>query len=239
MTHFVDRTNVQESAELRDQSIVSEGSGNTGARPVGVATAVLRWPRNVLRRLYDWTIGWSRTRNAPYALSAIAFAESSFFPVPPDVVLVPMVASKRQMWFRYALICTAGSVLGALMGYLIGWVFYESVGQAIVNAYNLQRSMEVIGEKYSQNALLTIFTAGFTPIPFKVITIGAGLFNVSIPDLVAGSILGRAGRFFLVAGLLRVFGEKALGLIDRHFDRLALVFTVILIGGFIALKYLR
>jgi membrane protein YqaA with SNARE-associated domain len=207
--------------------------------PVSVILSVLRWPKSTMRRLYDWTMNWSRTRNAPYALSAIAFAESSFFPVPPDVLLAPMVASKRPMWFRYALICTTGSVLGALMGYLIGWVFYESVGQGIVNAYNLQCSMEVIGEKYSQNALLTIFTAGFTPIPFKVITIGAGLFEVSISALVSGSILGRAGRFFLVAGLLRLFGERALGLIDKHFDRLALAFATMLIGGFLALKYLQ
>ncbi len=204
-----------------------------------VILSVLRWPKTAVRRLYDWTINWSRTRNAPYALSAIAFAESSFFPIPPDVLLVPMVAAKRPMWFRYALICTTGSVLGALMGYLIGWAFYESVGQGIVNAYNLQRSMEVIGEKYSQNALLTVFTAAFTPIPFKVITIGAGLFEISIPALVVGAIVGRAGRFFLVAGLLRLFGERALGLIDKHFDRLALGFTTMLIGGFIALKYLQ
>lgn len=204
-----------------------------------VILSVLRWPSCTLRKLYDWTMNWSRTRQAPYALSAIAFAESSFFPVPPDVLLIPMVASRRPMWLRYALICTSGSVLGALLGYLIGWVFYESVGQAIVNAYNLQHSMDVIGEKYSQNAILTVFAAGFTPIPFKVISIGAGLFGVPIPALVAGAILGRGGRFFLVAGLLRVFGERVSEFIERHFDRLALVFTVLLIGGFVALKYLR
>lgn len=212
---------------------------NSTAYASKVILSVLRWPSTTLRRLYDWTMHWSRTRQAPYALSAIAFAESSFFPVPPDVVLVPMVASRRSMWLRYAFICTASSVLGALLGYVIGWAFYESVGQGIVRAYSLERPMEVIGEKYSRNALLTVFTAGFTPIPFKVISIGAGLFKVPIPALVVGAVLGRGGRFFLVAGLLRVFGDRVSEFIERHFDRLALVFTALLIGGFVALRYVR
>lgn len=229
----------QESATTQDQSMVSEGCGNASGKLAGVVLAVFRWPKSVLRRLYEWTMRWSRTRQAPYALFMIALVESSVFPIPPDVLLMPMVASKRAMWFRYAMICTIGSVFGALLGYVIGWAFYESVGKGVVNAYSLQRSMELIGEKYSQNAFLTVFTAAFTPIPFKVITIGAGLFNVPIYALVAGSIMGRAGRFFLVAGLLRIFGERISGFMGKHFDRLSLAFAAMLIGGFIALKYLQ
>jgi len=234
----MDRITEQESAATQDQSVVNEGARSSGAKAVGVVSAVFRWPKGTSRRLYNWTTSWSRTRQAHYALFTVAFVESSVFPIPPDVLLLPMVASRRAMWFRYALICSIGSVLGALLGYLIGWAFYESVGKGVVNAYDLHRSMELIGERYSQNAFLTVFTAAFTPIPLKVITIGAGLFEVPISALVAGSIVGRAGRFYMVAGLLRLFGEGISGFMEKHFDRLCLVFAAMLIGGFIALKYL-
>jgi membrane protein YqaA with SNARE-associated domain len=212
--------------------------GKANTRGASVISSALRWPRNTLRGLYEWTMHWSRTPKAPYALFAIAFIESSFFPIPPDALLIPMVASRREKWFRYAFICTIGSVIGALMGYLIGWAFYESVGKRVVEMYNLQQTMELVGLKYSQNAFLTVFTAAFTPIPFKVITIGAGLFHIPISTLVVGSVIGRAGRFFLVAGLLRIFGAKMSGFIEKNFDRLSLAFAALLIGGFVALKYL-
>lgn len=204
----------------------------------GAALSVVRLPARTLRRLYDWTIRWARTKQAPYALFVIAFAESSFFPVPPDALLIPMVVARRERWLRVALICTLGSVCGAALGYLIGWAFYESVGKRVVDAYSLHHSMQMIGDKYSQNAFLTVLTAAFTPIPYKVITIGAGLFSVSLSTLLFASFVGRAGRFFLVAGLLRIFGERMAAFIERYFDILSLAFAALLIGGFVVIRYL-
>lgn len=200
---------------------------------------VVKAPSNLMRRMYNWTIHWSKTRKAPYALFAIAFAESSFFPVPPDVLLIPMVVANRSRWFINALICTAGSVTGAVLGYLIGWGLYESVAKPIVNFYNLQGSMALIQQKYAENAFLAVLTAAFTPIPFKVFTIGAGLFKISLLTLVIASTVGRAGRFFLVAGLLRLCGKKIADYIEKYFDIFSLLFMALLIGGFVLVKYLH
>ncbi|TAN60891.1 DedA family protein [bacterium] len=190
-----------------------------------------------LRKLYDWTIHWAKTPKAPYALFGIAFIESSFFPIPPDVLLIAIVVADRKSWFRSAFICTAGSVLGALLGYTIGWSLYAAVGKFIVDTYHLQDVMELVGRKYQENAFMTVFTAAFTPIPYKVITIAAGLFKVSLFTLVIASIIGRAGRFFLVAGSLRVFGKKISDSIEKYFDIFSLIFVVLLAGGFLLLKY--
>jgi len=182
---------------------------------------------------------WAKTPQAPHALFWIAFIESSFFLIPPDVLLIPMVASARKKWLRFATICTAGSVLGALLGYFIGWSLYETIGKVIVSAYHLQPMMDLVGRKYAENAFLTVFTAAFTPIPYKVITIAAGLFRISILTLIAASIVGRAGRFFLVAGTLRIFGEQIEKTLEKYFDIFSIIFILLLIGGFLALKYLR
>lgn len=195
--------------------------------------APIRW----LRKLYDWTIHWARTKQAPYALFGVAFIESSFFPIPPDVLLIAMVMAAPKKWIRYSIICTVGSVLGALFGYFIGWSLYELVGRFIVDTYNLSAAVELIGRKFQENAFLTVFTAAFTPIPYKAITISAGLFKISLATLISASIVGRAGRFFLVAGALRIFGKKIAGSIEKYFDILSLVFVALLVGGFLFLKF--
>ncbi len=192
---------------------------------------------NYLRKMYDWTIQWSRTKNAPYALFGVAFIESSFFPIPPDVLLIAMVVAEKKKWLRYAAICTIGSVCGALFGYLIGWGLYESAGKFIVSTYKLEAIVELIGKKYAENAFFTIFTAAFTPIPYKAITITAGLFKISLTVLIAASVIGRAGRFFLVAGALRLFGERIEKSIEKYFDMLSIIFVALLIVGFLLLKY--
>lgn len=198
---------------------------------------ILKVPTTWLRKLYDWTIHWAKTPKAPYALFAIAFIESSFFPIPPDVLLIAMVVAERKKWFRNAFICTVGSVLGALFGYAIGLSFYAVIGKLIVDAYHLQPVMELVGRKYQENAFMTVFTAAFTPIPYKVITIAAGLFKISLFTLVIASIIGRAGRFFLVAGSLRIFGKKISDSIEKYFDIFSIAFMALLIGGFLLLKY--
>ncbi|MDP1854314.1 MAG: YqaA family protein [Candidatus Omnitrophota bacterium] len=192
---------------------------------------------NYLRKMYDWTIQWSRTKNAPYALFGVAFIESSFFPIPPDVLLIAMVVAEKKKWLRYAAICTIGSVCGALFGYLIGWGLYESAGKFIVSTYKLEAIVELIGKKYAENAFFTIFTAAFTPIPYKAITITAGLFKISLTVFIAASVIGRAGRFFLVAGALRLFGERIEKSIEKYFDILSIIFVALLIVGFLLLKY--
>ncbi|MDD5255186.1 MAG: VTT domain-containing protein, partial [Candidatus Omnitrophica bacterium] len=162
----------------------------------------------------------------------------SFFPVPPDVLLIPMVIAHPSRWARRALICTAGSVLGSLLGYTIGWMFYETVGKMIVSTYHLERAVEVIGNKYQQNAFITVFTAAFTPIPYKAITITGGLFKIPLGTLVTASILGRGGRFFLVALSLRLFGKKIADSIEKYFDVFSFVFVGLLVLGFLCLKFL-
>lgn len=198
---------------------------------------ILKVPTAWFRKLYNWTIHWAKTPKAPYALFAIAFIESSFFPIPPDVLLIAMVVAERKKWFRNAFICTVGSVLGALLGYAIGLSFYAAIGKSIVDAYHLQAVIELVGRKYQENAFMTVFTAAFTPIPYKVITIAAGLFKISLFTLVIASIIGRAGRFFLVAGSLRIFGKKISDSIEKYFDIFSLIFVILLIGGFLFLKY--
>ena len=195
--------------------------------------APLRW----IRGLYDWTLHWARTKQAPYALFLIAFVESSFFPIPPDVLLIAMVVAHRKNWIRIAAICTLGSVLGALLGYFIGWSLFETVGKFIVTTYHLEAVVKMLGEKYAQNAFLVIFSAAFTPIPYKAITITAGLFKIPLATLVIASIIGRSGRFFLVALTLRVFGKKISDSIERYFDIFSIAFILLLAGGFFALKY--
>jgi len=202
-----------------------------------ITISILRAPLNQLKKLYNWTIHWADTKYAQYALFAIAFAESSFFPIPPDILLIAMVISDVKKWAVNAFICAAGSVLGALLGYFIGWGLYETAGKFLVNTYNLQSAVELVGRKYAENAFLTIFTAAFTPIPYKVITITAGLFKIPLSILIIASIIGRTGRFFIVAVCLRVFGKKIADSIEKYFDIFSIIFVILLIGGFIALKY--
>lgn len=185
-----------------------------------------------LRGVYTWTIHWARTRHAPWALFFIAFIESSFFPIPPDVLLIAMVIADRKAWWRNALICAAGSVLGALFGYFIGFFLFETLGKVIVSTYHLEAHVETVRKLYAENAFWAIFTAAFTPIPYKVFTIAAGLFRISLPILLVASIFGRAGRFFLVSGLLRLFGARIEKFIEKYFDILSLAFTVLLFGSY-------
>ncbi len=185
-----------------------------------------------LRGIYTWTIHWAKTRHAPWALFFIAFIESSFFPIPPDVLLIAMVIADRRAWWRNALICTTGSVLGALFGYFIGFFLFETLGKIIVSTYHLGSHVETVRKLYADNAFWAVFTAAFTPIPYKVFTIAAGLFRISLPILLVASVFGRAGRFFLVAGLLRLFGARIEKFIEKYFDILSLAFMVLLFGSY-------
>lgn len=200
---------------------------------------------NIIRRLYDWVLGWSESRLGAWALFVFAFVESSFFPIPPDVLLIALCLGNPRKSLRYALICTAGSVLGALGGYAIGYFLWQNANgeyTALANwfysrVFSLDAFLEMkqMFEKYN---FWVIFIGGFTPIPYKLFTIAAGLFHVNIPMFIVGSIVARGLRFFLVAGLIRKFGAPIKVFIDKYFNLLAIAFTVLLIGGFILVKYL-
>jgi len=196
--------------------------------------------RSLLRRLYDWTLHWAETKWATLALGVIAFLESSFFPIPPDVLLIAMSFAQPRKWWIHALVCTIGSVAGGILGWYIGFALYETVGVRIIEFFHYQEAYRLVGEYYQENAFLYILGAAFTPIPYKVFTIAAGVFHeqVGLPVLIGASIAGRGGRFFIVALLIRLFGARVKPLLEKHFDLLALLFFVLLVLGFLAIKLL-
>jgi membrane protein YqaA with SNARE-associated domain len=181
-------------------------------------------------------LSWADSRWGGLALFLLAFAEATFFPVPPDVLLIALGLGASRKAFRYALVCTAGSILGAVAGYGIGWAAAPFAKSLIVELAGLRFYYEVANE-YGSNAFLAIAVAGFTPIPYKVFTLAAGIFHetVSLWILVAASLCSRTARFFLVAALIRLFGAPVKRFIDRYFNLLALVFAVAVVAGFLVL----
>jgi membrane protein YqaA with SNARE-associated domain len=191
----------------------------------------------MLRRLYDWTLSLAAGRHAPSALAAVSFVESSFFPIPPDVVLIPMAVAKRDSAWRFALIATIASVIGGLFGYFIGAMLFEPVAKPILDFYQYGEAFENFQQTFAEWGLLIVFLAGFTPFPFKVITIASGLAGLSLPIFVVASIISRGGRFFLVAALLYFFGPPVKAFIEKRLGLMTAIFGVLLVGGFIAVKF--
>jgi membrane protein YqaA with SNARE-associated domain len=191
-----------------------------------------------LRRLYDWVLHWAETPYGTPALFLLAFAESSFFPVPPDVLLIALGLSIPKKSFRYAAICALGSVMGGMLGYAIGYFGYEAIGRPIIDFYHGQAVMKAIETWYAQYGFWGVLVAAITPIPYKVFTISSGFFRFNVGLFVLASAIGRSFRFFLVAGLIFFFGPPIRTFIDRYFNVLTVVFMVLLLGGFILLKYL-
>lgn len=197
--------------------------------------------RKISKFLFDLKVWVENFATKPYAglaLFLVAFAESSFFPIPPDVLLIAIALLRPKSSFKYALTCSVGSVLGGMFGYLIGFQFYELIGRKIIEFYHLQEQYNLVKIMYDRNAFTAIAIAGFTPIPYKVFTIAAGAFQVNFITLVLASMLSRSARFFLVAGLIYLFGPRVKSFIDKYFDWLTLAFIILLILGFIAIKYL-
>lgn len=192
----------------------------------------------MIRRLYDWTIRLAETRHALWALAAVSFAESSVFPIPPDVLVIPMVLANRARAIRIALVCTAASVAGAILGYAIGAFLWDAVGQPVLEFYGKTDAFAGFEARYAQWGAWAVLIAGVTPFPFKVITILSGAAHLSFPVFLVSAILARSLRFFIVAGLLYAFGPPIRDFIER---RLGLAFTLamaLLLGGFIAVRYL-
>lgn len=208
------------------------------SKPVLFILASIEWPRRKIRALYRWVVGWAETKQAEKALAGISFVESSFFPIPPDPLLIAMVTVHPVRFLRFATICTLSSVVGGMFGYLIGIALFGTVGQWIVDTYGLQEAFFIIGSRYEANAFLTVFTAGFTPIPYKLITIAAGVFQINFVVFVIASILGRGGRFFLVAFLMHHFGRRYKDSIEKYIDVLSLAFVAVLVLGILAIRYI-
>jgi len=211
--------------------------------PYGGATAMTLAPLfvrdfNVLQRLYNWTMGLAAHPHALAALALIAFAESSFFPIPPDVIIIPMVLAARDRWWKVALVCTVASVAGGLAGYGIGAYLYESIGKAVLDFYGYAHKFSTFQDWYNEFGLLIVFAAGLTPLPYKVFTIASGVSGLDLWSFVGGSAVSRGLRFFAVAALLWHFGEPIRVFIEKNLSMLATVFTVLLIGSFVLLKYI-
>ena len=190
----------------------------------------------MVRKLYDWVLHWAQTPHGSWALFLIAFSESSFFPVPPDILLIALAVAVPGKALWYAAICSLGSVLGGAFGYLIGWQFMATLGQHIISLYGLAEKFETIAGLYRQYDAWAIGIAGFTPIPYKVFTISAGAFRINFTVFLIASVISRSARFFLVGGLLYLFGPKIQGFIEKHLNVLAVAFTVLLIAGFVVIK---
>ncbi|WP_084435616.1 YqaA family protein [Desulfomicrobium escambiense] len=198
-----------------------------------------RATRNPLRKLYYWTLHWAATPYALPALIILSFAESSFFPVPPDVLLIALCFCNPRRWLSLALWCTAASVVGGLLGYFIGWGLWETVGLPIVRMYHGEAVVEMVKAWYENFGFFGVLIAAVTPIPYKVFTIASGMMRFDLAQFVLASVLGRAMRFFLVAGLIRMFGARIKPFMERHFELAATALAVLAVLGFAAIKYLK
>ena len=191
---------------------------------------------NLLRSLYNWTLKKAEHKYSSWVLSIVSFAESSFFPIPPDVLLIPMIIAKRTKAWTYAFICTLSSVFGGVVGYAIGFFLFNSIGTLILEFYHLTNSFNTFENYYKEYGILIVLGAGFTPFPFKFITIASGVFSLNIFLFIFTAFIARGFRFYLLAILLFIFGEKIKFLIDKYFNILAVLFFILLIGSFMLIK---
>ncbi len=192
----------------------------------------------MLRPFYDWTLRVAGDKRADRWLALVAFVESSVFPIPPDVMLVPMILADRRRAWRVAAVATAASVAGGLAGYAIGSLFFDALGQPILDLYGYADKFASFAERYNEWGAWIVFGAGITPFPYKVITIASGVTHLDLVVFLVASVLARGIRFFAVAGLLWWFGAPIRRFLDRYLGPVTVVFFVLLIGGFVALKYL-
>ncbi|MFC1878221.1 YqaA family protein [Thermodesulfobacteriota bacterium] len=192
----------------------------------------------MFKNLYKWVLTWADTPYGGWALFILAFSESSFFPIPPDVLLIALAVGKPKKALKFALICSIGSVLGGILGYLIGWQFMAVVGHKIIAFYGLTEKVATIASLYNQYNAWAVGIAGFTPIPYKVFTITAGAFRINFLIFLLASTVSRSARFFLVGGLIFMFGPRIQVFIDKYFNILAIAFTVLLIASFFLIKVL-
>ncbi len=193
---------------------------------------------HLLRRLYNWTLHWADTPYGTPALFILAFAESSVFPIPPDVLLVALALGRRQRALHYALICSIGSVAGGTFGYLLGYVAWEALSGIFIPYVFSQEIFDQVSTYYNDQAFWYLLLAGFTPIPYKVFTLAAGVCRVPLWILIAASVVGRSARFFLVGGLIHRYGDRVRQLVETYFDRLLWALLILGLLGFAAVNFL-
>jgi membrane protein YqaA with SNARE-associated domain len=192
----------------------------------------------MFKNLYHWTLKLAESRHAPWALGALAFAESSFFPIPPDAILVPMSLARPNRALLYALICTIGSVAGGILGYAIGALLFQTIGQWLIHLYGYGARVDEIKALYAQWGWAVILIKGVTPIPYKIVTITSGLLAYSLPLFILLSLVTRGARFFVVAALLHQFGDRLRGLLEKYFGLFILLLLVIVVAGFVLAAHL-
>jgi membrane protein YqaA with SNARE-associated domain len=208
--------------------------------PMPCALELARSTRHPFRKLYYWTLHWADTRYGVPALFVISFLESSIFPIPPDVLLMPLCFAQPKKWVQYAVWCTLASIIGGVVGWMIGAWFWDAVGPFFFQYVPgfTQAKFDKMAGMFSEYGFWIILVKGLTPIPYKLITITSGVFHFSIWQLIVASVISRAGRFFLVAGLIRAFGPKVRPFLEKHFDKALLMVFVGLVLGFAVLKFL-
>lgn len=193
---------------------------------------------NILKKFYNWTLSKANHPKASWFLSFISFIESSVFPIPPDIILIPMIlANKFKAWW-YAFVCTISSVLGGIVGYFIGAFFYSTIGIIIINYYSLETQFDAFELWYNKFGFWFVIAGGFTPFPYKFITIASGVFHLNIILFIISAFISRGLRFFLLALLLKLFGEWIKNFIDKYFNIIIILFFILFFGGFFILKYL-
>lgn len=192
--------------------------------------------KSLMKRMYDWVLHWAETPYGAWALLILAFAESSFFPIPPDVLLIALCIGMVSRSFWFAAVCSIGSILGGIFGYYIGYGLFEVVGQPILEMYGYMEKFNHVGDLYNEYAAWAVGVAGFTPIPYKVFTIAAGTFKINFFIFLGASAISRSARFFIVAALIWKFGPQIKSFIDKYFNILSIIFIVLLILGFVIVK---
>lgn len=191
----------------------------------------------MLKSLYDKVMDLANHPKALWILAVMSFTESSFFPIPPDILLIPMVLAAPTRAWRIALVCSVSSLLGGIFGYMIGAYFFNVVGQPIVDFYHLQAQFERFQSLYNEYGAVIVGVAGFSPIPYKVFTIASGVTNLDLTTFIVTSAISRSARFFLVAALLWKYGEPIREFIEKRLGLLTILFCVFLVGAFVLLKY--
>jgi membrane protein YqaA with SNARE-associated domain len=227
---------IPDSRDRLNSSCAPSTSGAAIATPNRIATRQRR--SFVLRALYDWTMAKAASPHADRWMAAVSFAESSFFPLPPDLLLVPMVLANRAAWWRIALLCTVSSVIGGLAGYAIGYFLYETIGMKVIEFYHLADKFEALRATFIEYGAEILIIKGMTPIPYKLLTITAGVAGLNIWVFIGASIISRSMRFFLVAALLYWCGEPVRAFIEKRLTLVTTLVAAAVIGGFFVVKLL-
>ncbi len=192
----------------------------------------------MLKKLYDWVIHWAETKYGVPVMAFVSFIESSIFPIPPDPLLMALGLSRPKKAILYAIICSVASVAGGLVGYLIGWTIWEIVSEFFLTYLFSVDAFNYVGIKYNENAFLAILGAAFTPIPYKVFTITAGVFKINLATFILASSIGRSARFLIEGSLIYFFGEKIRVFIEKYLNLLSIIFFILLLVGIYITKYL-